>query len=296
MIKPKVLVLGANGMLGGSIHRYLTNTDKYDVTGTVRSVKSQENVFKLGFTNVESNIDALDDNSLEFIFDKIRPDFVINCIGIIKQLKESKDPITSIQVNSLLPHKLALMATTYNAKLIHFSTDCVFSGGKGQYSESDTPDEADIYGRSKLLGEIDYGSHLTLRTSIIGHEICGNVSLVDWFLSQKGKVRGFSNAIFSGLPTVVIAEVLDKIFTEYQAISGLYHLSSQPISKYDLLQKIKSEYEFDIEIDEDFSVDVDKSLSSELLRAEITELAIDDWDELLKKMHNEFDSYFCKKR
>ena len=291
-MKPKVLVLGANGMLGGSIHRYFTKSNKYDVTGTVRSVESKNNLYKMGFKNIESNIDGSNDESLQFIFDRVKPNFVINCIGIIKQLKEAKDPIHSIQTNSLLPHKLASYSTKHNAKLIHFSTDCVFSGKRGNYTEEDTPDEVDIYGRSKLLGEVDYDNHLTFRTSIIGHEISSNISLVDWFLSQSGRVRGFSKAIFSGLPTIKVAEILDKLIADCPGLSGLYHLSAQPINKYDLLHKIKNQYKLDIEIDEDTSVFIDKSLRSDLLKMKFEELVIEEWSVLVSKMHKEYIDYF----
>ncbi|EHW2654272.1 SDR family oxidoreductase, partial [Escherichia coli] len=206
----KILVIGANGMLGSSLLRFFTQYPCYKVLGTVRNDGAKLELVKQGFNNVISGIDVTIFSTIEKTIDNLRPDYVFNCVGIIKQLDVAKDNITSISINSLLPHKLARLCSTYKAKLIHFSTDCVFSGKKGNYNEKDLPDAYDLYGKSKQLGEVDYGGHLTLRTSIIGHEISSHHSLVDWFLSQRNSINGYSNAVFSGLPTVYVAEVIHK--------------------------------------------------------------------------------------
>jgi len=286
----KILILGANGMLGGSLHRYFTNTSN-TVVGTVRSDAAAKQLASMGFDNVIKNIEVTNYQLLEEMISELRPDYVFNCIGLIKQLSKSELPVSAIEINSLLPHKLAQICTKYGAKLIHFSTDCVFSGSVGGYVESSLPDATDLYGRSKLLGEVDYGSHLTLRTSIIGHELDSKVSLVDWFLSQTDTVKGYSNAIFSGLPTCYIAEFLDKYVIESSDLSGLYHLSAEPIDKYRLLLLIKEKYGIEIDIVDYPNFIIDRSLNSKSLR-ELIDFKPPQWPELIEKMNDEFNRYF----
>jgi len=227
----KIVLLGANGMLGHSLFHELSKT--HAVWGTVRSQK----------WNIKL-MDGFDVHNLSVVAKQIentKPDFVINCIGIIKQLKASKDKIASIEVNSLWPHQLAEICEKHNAKMVHFSTDCIFSGQKGNYTEADLADARDTYGLSKFMGEVDYPHTLTLRTSIIGHELNSNVSLIDWFLSQQNECKGYTKAIYTGFPTVVVANFLnDYVFKNF--ISGVYHFSSEPITKYELLNLVAKEY------------------------------------------------------
>lgn len=286
----KVLVLGANGMLGASLFRYLSKKPGLEVLGTVRQPQSAKKLQEKGYGSLKVGVDVNDFAEVENAIKVFRPDYLLNCVGIIKQLDQSKAPIPSLEINSLLPHRLAEVCEHVNAKLIHFSTDCVFSGRSGQYLESDTPDASDLYGRSKLLGEVGYGRHLTLRTSIIGHELNTSVSLVDWFLSQTGTVKGFNQAVFSGLPTVYVAEFLyDYIFGE--SISGLYHLSVDPIDKYTLLQLVKTQYGADMELRPSGDLVIDRSLNSDRLRKD-SGFAPLRWEELIKKMREEYLEYF----
>jgi dTDP-4-dehydrorhamnose reductase len=291
----RILVLGANGMLGGSIFRFFSKAEGFETLGTVRSDKAKKLIESLGFANVQSGVDALNELELAQVIRSFQPSVVINCVGIIKQLDTSNDPELSVRINSLLPHVLAKYCTEANAKLIHFSTDCVFSGDKGNYVEDDLPDASDLYGRSKLLGEVGYANHLTIRTSIIGHEINSKVSLVDWFLSQNGGVRGFSKAVFSGLPTIVVADILKHIILHNLSLSGLYHLSAAPINKFELLSLIASEYGKSIEIEEDTSYVVDKSLDSNKLKGQLPLLRIKSWPQLVKEMHSEYLEFFSKR-
>ena len=263
----RILIVGANGMLGGSLFRYFSNETKHDVLGTLRSASSAEYFRKLGFENFYLGVDVRDVTSVESLIQNFAPDFVFNCVGIIKQLDEAKAPVSSIEVNSLLPHRLATFCDAVGAKLVHFSTDCVFSGSRGAYSEDDIPDAFDLYGRSKLLGEVAYGRHLTLRTSIIGHELNSSVSLVDWFLSQSEVVKGYSKTIFSGLPTVCVAEFLATYIVRPHAPEGLLHLSADPIDKYSLLKIVAERYGVGTSLQEDAELKLDRSLSSEKLRA-----------------------------
>lgn len=286
----KVLVVGANGMLGGSLFRYLSKLPEFEVLGTVRTPDAESALNKQGFNNTVSGVDVADFKSISSVIGDFRPDYVLNCVGVIKQLDASKSPIPSITINSLLPHQLAKSCENFDAKLVHFSTDCVFLGRSGLYKESDAADAADLYGRSKLLGEVDYGSHLTLRTSIIGHELGKSVSLVDWFLSQHGAVKGYRKAIFSGMPTVFVAEFLkDHVFGK--KVSGLYHLSVDPIDKNTLLQLINDAYFTSAEITPCDDLVIDRSLNSDALR-DITGFKPPPWPLLIKKMREEYLEYF----
>ncbi|SER06752.1 dTDP-4-dehydrorhamnose reductase [Amphritea atlantica] len=286
----KILVLGANGMLGGSMLRYFSKCKDYDVLGSVRDKRASDQLEEQGFTNVLTGLDVSNFNKIREVILDYRPNYLLNCIGVIKQLDQSKAPVPSIEINSLLPHKLAAICDEVRGHLIHFSTDCVFSGKKGNYKEGDLPDACDLYGRSKLLGEVDYGGHLTLRTSIIGHEIASNISLVDWFLSQKKPVRGYANAIFSGLPTVCIAEFIEKHVIDKQ-LYGLYHLSSDPIDKFTLLSLIKDRYSVINKIEEYADFKIDRSLNSDNLKSK-TGFISPSWEYLIKKMHDEYIENF----
>ena len=195
------------------------------------------------------------------------PDAVVNCIGIVKQIDAAKDAIASISVNALLPHQLGRICEEAGARLVHFSTDCVFSGRGGPYRESDLPDPIDLYGRSKLLGEIAGAGSLTLRTSIIGRELSSSNGLVEWFLSATGPaVRGYSNAIFSGLPTLALAQCIADVIHERPALTGLYHVSAAPIDKLALLQLLRDAYGRTVEITPYPDVKLDRSLDSTRFR------------------------------
>ncbi|MCZ4294807.1 dTDP-4-dehydrorhamnose reductase family protein [Vibrio sinaloensis] len=283
----KVLIVGATGMLGYSLFSNLSDHDNYDVVGTVRNISGKENFFKDYSDNLIFGIDISDFSSLEDAIKSTNPDVVINCVGLIKQHDASKQHIDAIEINSLLPHKLAKVCDDITAKLIHFSTDCVFSGKKGQYLETDLPDATDLYGKSKCLGEVNYGRHLTLRTSIIGHELNSSISLVDWFLSQEQPVNGFTKAIFSGLPTCYIAHVLSDIILPDKELSGLYQLSVEPIDKYNLLSLVAKYYDKNILLHKSEDLVIDRSLDSSLLRNR-TGYSVPNWDLLIKYMHEDY--------
>lgn len=269
-MKPKkILVLGSSGMLGHTVFA---------------RCKPLFETFELN----REDLDAADLNSegVNKIL-KINPHVIINCMGIIKQLKEG--PELSYAVNSVFPHKLNAICSQNGIRLIHISTDCVFAGSKGMYTEKDTLTSVDTYGLSKRLGEVDYSPNaVTLRTSIIGHEASGkNLSLLDWFLSQKGSVNGFSKAVFSGFPTVELADIIIKYVIPNPYLTGLYNVSAEPIDKYTLLNLIKETYKFDIEIKKEEEFVIDRSLDSSKFRSE-TGYAPPSWSDLIKKM------YMCK--
>jgi dTDP-4-dehydrorhamnose reductase len=288
----KVLVLGATGMLGYSIYSNLSEKKYLDVFGTVRSINGKDKYFKDLTENLVPGVDIYDFDSVISAVNDIKPDVVINCIGLIKQHDVSKLHTDAVYVNALLPHKLAKLCSASCAKLIHFSTDCVFTGEIGNYTEESKPDALDLYGSSKRLGEVDYGGHLTLRTSIIGHELTSNVSLIDWFLSQSGSVKGFTKAIFSGLPTAFIAKLLTEQILTNTELSGLYHLSVDPIDKFTLLSLVSEIYKLEIEIKPSESLKIDRSLNSSNLRNEIG-LVTPAWPELIEFMNMDYKKRYA---
>ncbi len=280
-------------MLGGSLLRYFADKTEHDVYGTVRDSNAESRLVSKANANIICGIDVHNVNKIRSIIEEVRPDYVINCVGVVKQLKESKYPIHSITINSLLPHRLAEICSHNNSKLIHFSTDCVFSGNRGNYSVNDVPDAFDLYGRSKLLGEVSYAPHLTLRTSIIGHEQGSQHSLIDWFLNQSGEVKGFTKAVFSGVPTVYMAELLNNYVFTNPDITGLYQVSVEPIDKYSLLSLVKDIYGKDIDINADDSLVIDRSLNSTEFKIR-TGMNNPSWKDLIEKMYNEYRTYFQK--
>ena len=212
------------------------------------------------------------------------PDVVINCVGLIKQLSDFSDPLKAIPINSMLPHRLARLCEG-RARFIHISTDCVYDGRKGNYVESDSPDARDLYGMSKYIGEVMYPHSITLRTSIIGHELQSKNSLVEWFLSQGPSCKGFKRAVFSGLPAVVLAQIIRDIIIPDKKLSGIYHLAAKPISKYDLLTLIASIYCKSIQIIPDNTYVIDRSLNANKFRI-ATDYIAPEWPTLIRTMHS----------
>ena len=274
-------------MLGNTVFKQLFSDPQYQVWGTLRSTSGLTYFPVQAHEYLLSNIDVLEQDSLVTVLDKVRPDVVINCVGLIKHHSISKQHSDAVKINALLPHDLAKICDQFNAKLIHFSTDCVFTGDVGLYSEDSLPDARDLYGKSKSLGEVDYGKHLTLRTSIIGHELMSSVSLVDWFLSQVENTKGFSKAIFSGLPTCYIAKLLAETIFPNPEVIGLLHLSVDPIDKYTLLKLIAKQYQKNITIHESQDLVIDRSLNSNEFRR-LTQFIPPSWNELIEYMHADY--------
>nr|BCN22522.1 putative monosaccharide biosynthesis protein [Vibrio mimicus] len=274
-------------MLGYSLFSNLSEYGHLEVFGTVRSIEGKEGYFSTLSGKLFQDVDMDNLARLEQVMNEIRPDVLINCIGLIKQHDIAKNHVASVKVNALLPHQLAAICEKFDAKLIHFSTDCVFSGQKGLYVENDLPDAVDLYGSSKRLGEVYYGKNLTLRTSIIGHELNSSVSLIDWFLSQELLVSGFSKAIFSGLPTCYIAKLLAEKILPKRELAGMYHLSVEPIDKFSLLKLVNEIYGKGTEINENVSFVIDRSLNSDELRRQI-DFIPPTWPELIKHMHLDY--------
>lgn len=284
----KVLILGGSGMLGHTLFRYLSEDSRLDVFATVRSLKAlSEWLPAEQMKKVYRDVDVLHFDTLVAVFAEVKPDLVVNCIGIIKQVPAAQDPLATITANALLPHRIALLCGAAGARMIHVSTDCVFDGEKGSYTESDFSNATDLYGRTKYLGEVVYPHCVTLRTSIIGHELKGKHGLVEWFLNQEGKVRGFRNVIFSGFPTLELSRIICDYVIPDQEMTGLYHVSSNPISKYELLQHINVQYGKKIEIDPVDRFQVDRSLDSSRFRTR-TGYNPPPWTELVRGMHQDY--------
>lgn len=278
------MVLGVTGMLGNAMYRFLSANSDLVVYGTSRSESSRRYLSDILSGKLLVNVDVGNHDSLVKAFATVRPDVVVNCVGLVKQLAEANDPLHAVPINTLLPHRLAALCLATGARLVHVSTDCVFSGSKGNYLETDFPDAYDLYGRSKLLGEVDYPHAITLRTSIIGHELSGNKSLIGWFLAQQGTVKGFTKAIFSGLPTVELSRVVYDFVLPRPDLHGLYHVAAKPINKFDLLKLVAKIYDKDIEIIPSDEMVIDRSLNADCFQ-EASGYVAPDWPVLVQSMY-----------
>ena len=284
----RVIVLGASGMLGSAVFRGLSASDSLSVFGTVRSIRGLDSFDKTMKDRLVSGIDVLDSDSLIELFRQLNPDIVVNCVGLVKQLSSAKDPLSTLPVNAMLPHRLSKICALAKVRLIHISTDCVFSGRKGMYLESDISDAEDLYGKSKFIGEvIDQKHAVTLRTSIIGHELNSQSSLIDWFLSQTAPVKGYSRAIFSGVPTVELTRIILEYVIPNPELYGLYHVSAEPIDKYSLLKLVAGVYQKAIEIEPNDELVIDRSLNSDRFRS-ATGYIPPSWPALIEKMHSQY--------
>jgi dTDP-4-dehydrorhamnose reductase len=279
----RVLILGGEGMLGHKMYQVLN--DQFETHVTFRRVDGPWRTYpvyeNLEPENSQGGVDALELKTVSQSLESVKPDVVVNCIGIIKQVKEANDPITSLKINSLFPHQLADLCGKLNTRLIHFSTDCVFSGKKGSYLEDDFADADDLYGRTKFLGELNREGCLTIRTSLFGRDFIKKTALLEWFLSNRGgTINGYVNAIFSGFPTQILSGIVRDLIKDYPGLSGLYHISSAPISKYDLLMKINDALDIDVNIEPYTDYVCDRSLDSSKFKSE-TGYAIPDWDTMI---------------
>lgn len=285
----KILILGGTGMLGHTLFSYLSLRKKWDVYATTRTAEGLSPWFPEDFARkVRPLVDADNFDTVVRALASIRPDIVINCIGLIKQLPMASDPLTAITVNSQLPHRISLICRTAGARLIHLSTDCVFNGCKGNYNESDPSNAEDLYGRTKYLGEVSYPHCITIRTSIIGHELKGYHGLIEWFLKQKS-VKGYTNVIFSGLPTIEISNIIGNYIIPNEQLKGVYHVSSLPIAKYELLKLLADQYSKEVDIEPYDDIKIDRSLDSSLFQT-ATQYTSPSWSQLVKIMYDNFVS------
>ncbi|BBN59005.1 dTDP-4-dehydrorhamnose reductase family protein [Hydrogenovibrio marinus] len=280
----RVLVIGASGMIGSTIFRVLSEDDSLSVYGAVRNADSRQCFNAEARERIISSGDLLFDNNLIRLIEHTSPDAIINCAGVTKHLPESSDPLISIPMNAVFPHKLESMCNVASARLVHISTDCVFSGRAGNYTEEDVTDSVDLYGRSKALGEVVGKNSVTLRTSTIGHEFSSTYGLLEWFLAQEGLCYGYAKAYFSGLPTVVFAEIIRDQVLPNSNLTGLYNVAAKRISKFDLLNMIADVYKKTIEIIPNNEFSIDRSLDAgKFLRD--TGYSAPEWQDMIDTMY-----------
>ncbi len=288
-----ILVLGGSGMLGHKMFQVLGS--RFPSTKCSLSSSTVDPVLeRTGFfppERVVLGLDMMDCRVLKSVLVQEKPDVLVNCVGVIKQRQEAHDPILSLSINSLLPHLLADYCEPWGGRVIHFSTDCVFSGRDGGYTEKSPSDAEDLYGKSKYLGEVHGANALTLRTSIIGHELKRFTSLLEWFLAQKGKViSGYRRVIYSGVTTNYLARVVGDLIQSHPDLTGLFQVAGRPVTKYDLLCLVRQAYGMDMVIEpEDVTVS-DRSLAGDRFEA-ATGLKTPDWPELVAELSAEYPRY-----
>lgn len=280
----RILILGGDGMLGHQLFTFLQ--DRHEVRCTLRQDISAYEHF--GLFSDEKAYAGIDVRSLERlvgVFSDFRPEAVVNCIGIVKQRPTAKESIPSLELNALLPHRLAVLCKGIGARLIHLSTDCVFNGKKGNYQEDDPSDAEDLYGKTKFLGEVQDDNCLTLRTSIIGRELSRHKSLLDWFLAQTGEIKGFKNAIYTGFTTLEMSRIIEKMLVEHPEALGVYQVASDPINKYDLLLLFREKLGHVVDIVPDETFFCDRSLDSSRFRREFSYMP-PTWDTMVAELCN----------
>lgn len=286
----RVLVLGAYGMLG---HRLFIELGRdHEVRGTCRRII--DDGLHAGLVPADrliSGVDAERFESAAEAMSRTDPDAVVNCIGIVKQLREAQDPVKSVRVNSLFPHLLADECARRGIRLVHFSTDCVFSGRKGMYTEDDPPDPVDLYGKSKLAGELHGEGAVTIRTSLVGRELGSSNGLVEWFLANRGgSVKGYTNAVFSGFTTAEMARVVRKVLTEHRDAHGVWHVASKPISKYDLLMLMNDRMRLGTRIEPAELPRIDRSLDGGRFER-ATGYSPPSWEDMVDELATEAPMY-----
>jgi len=288
--KMKALILGGSGMMGHKLWQIFD--PEFETFVTLRkslSGYSQYGLFQEARTIAGVSAQELD--SVARALDKVRPAVVVNCLGIVKQAEEAKDPLMTIWTNALFPHQLARLCQERDCCLIHISTDCVFSGRKGNYKEDEPSDAEDLYGRSKFLGEVSGESCLTVRTSLIGRELQTSNGLVEWFLSQAGKtVKGYRRAVFSGFTALALSRVIAEVAIPHRELHGVWHVASQPISKFDLLSLINRTYGLGIRIEPDETVVCDRSLNGERFE-KATGFVPPSWTDMIDEMYRDPTPY-----
>lgn len=288
----KIMILGASGLIGHKLLRRLSERFG-DVYGTLHGDRERFSWTGLySGKNIFDHVDARDFPRIKRLLDEISPDVVLNCIGITKRRPEIEIPLQAVAVNSLFPHQLADWAKDSGKRIIHFSTDCVFDGAEGDYTEESPTTGKDAYGQTKALGEIRYDHTLTLRSSFVGQELACHSELLDWFLQQRGKtIKGFTKAWYSGISTQEMARIVGDIIADEKELNQLHQLSvSKPISKYDLLCLARDAYEFDVEIIPDDSFEIKPTLDSSLLRSKM-KIVLPSWKEMMQGLASEAHLY-----
>ncbi len=297
-MKQKLLILGVSGMIGHTIFKHFSEKNIFNTFGTVRSKNNLNKYFNLDeLNNITDGIDIENFDTILNLCATIKPNIIINCIGITKHLPESSSHLKSITINALLPHKLANLCLLLNARLIHISTDCVFDGQKGNYLETDNSDAQDLYGKSKYLGEVHCHHVMTIRTSTIGHELSSYFGLVDWFLNQHNTANGYTNALYNGVSTYELAKIIEEYIIPNTNLWGLYHVSANPISKYDLLDMVAKVYNKSITLKKFDDFVINRTLNSQKFQ-NVVNYKAKSWEEMINDMYNKLilSYYYQDKR
>ena len=281
-----VLILGATGMIGSAMVNVLRRSENLHVLGTTRDRKKHHDISEKSLEWVYTS-DLSNSDQMTRVFEVAQPDVVVNCAGLTKHLPGGNDPISALTMNALLPHRISKLCTISGARLIHISTDCVYSGSKGNYTEECQSDALDIYGKTKYLGEVQCKGVVTLRTSTIGHEIGTKFGLLEWFLGQN-ECFGYSKAIFSGLTTLEFAKIVRDMVIPNTSLEGLYHVGGEAIDKDTLLRLIAKIYKRRITVVTEENFMVNRSLNSNRF-TEATGYLAPSWEELIEDMRKDFD-------
>lgn len=287
----KILIFGADGMLGHQL--VATLLQRHHVAGTVRQQDSAVGKSTASGARLFTGVTVRDHSKILDVVERFAPDGIVNAIGIVKQREEGKDAIESIEVNSLFPHRLAEICMNRGIKLVHLSTDCVFTGKKGNYLDQDVPDARDMYGRSKMMGEVEGPGVITLRTSIIGLELSRRQGLIEWFLSQTGAIKGYRKAIYTGFTTLEMSRIIEKLLVTPLPTQGIYNVSSDPIDKYSLLCLLRDRLEKILEIVPDDEFVCDRSLDSTRFRKEFNYVP-PDWRTMLDELGRQIEGRYRK--
>ena len=286
MVSLRIIVLGATGMLGHKLWQHLSTRFPNTFATTRKNLDSYRSEGLVNRSRIIDSIDAEDFAVLRGVMRSVKPDFILNCIGITKRRAEADSPSRTIVLNSLFPHRLVEWGKNNSARVINFSTDCVFNGLQGYYDENSTPNATDLYGKTKALGEIQGENALTLRSSFIGTELENGSELLEWFLSQKGTVKGFAKAIYSGLTVIELCRVVERILVHHPTTNGLYNISSDPITKFDLLMLIRKKLLLDVEVIPYENEFCDRSLNSTKFRNEF-KYSPPTWEAMIEELHED---------
>jgi len=285
----KILILGASGEIGHTACKILSKN--HDISALMRNNNKLSNVQFFEKVLAEKHCHFIENfNDFDIVTTKIKkinPNILINCLGIVKHRKKCKEGIAeTAYINSDLPHLLAQICIDNHIKFIHLSTDCVFSGEKGNYKESDSPDPTDYYGKSKMLGEINIPYALTLRTSFIGPALFHKTGLFEWVKQQKNEtINGYTNAIYSGLTTIAFSKILNQIIQSHPNLDGLFNISSDPISKFELIKLLNKKFQLNININPDNTFVCNRSLNSTAFRKK-TNISIPSWEKMIDELYH----------
>lgn len=286
-MKKRILILGARGMLGHNLFLFLSEKG-HTVYGTISGFDITTFEFKQKALSEQiiPGIDVLSESDLIKVFIEVQPEIVINCVAVIKHSAINTNPISAITINSILPHRLEALCSDFSARFIQISTDSLFGDKKQMCTEDDKVTVSDKYSMTKVLGEVNGSNSITLRTSIIGHEIVNKSNFVEWFLSQK-KVKGFSRVIYTGFPTIELSRIIEEYILPNEHLSGVYHLASNPISKYELLKLISKVYKKNIIVEQCDEPELIRSLNANRFNT-ATGYLPPPWTDLIINMYQNY--------